>query len=269
MRLCVRGTVYDGRVIDLRHRPVDGDAVAAAVRGVCRLPAVEAPDPSAVYDYCGRVRPGMGLRTRTALAAAARSCGHETAYDETIADLRQQLTDLVTEEPSLPPARESVPESRIAELRETAAEARGRLRAREELDAETEPAEREVRESTATLAERETERTAARESRFQRREAAREYRDTLARRRRLADRLANRRRDARRELAERFSDRFARALDALPDSVSADPCDVQPVPAALAVLRLARTEAPVVLEADRFRGPTAAADWLGAPVVRC
>jgi len=41
------------------------------------------------------------------------------------------------------------------------------------------------------------------------------------------------------------------------------------VPAALAVLRLARTEAPVVLETDHFRCPGAAADWLDAPVVRC
>ena len=39
--------------------------------------------------------------------------------------------------------------------------------------------------------------------------------------------------------------------------------------AALAVLRLAETDAPVVLETDRFRSPAAAADWLDAPVIRC
>lgn len=269
MRLCVRGTVYEGRAVDLRHRPVDGGTVAGAVRGECRLPVVEAPAPPAVYDYCGRVRPGMGLRTRTALAAAARSRGFETEHDDVIADLRQRLSALATDEPSLPPAREGVPDEDIAALRETAAEARGRLRARETLDAETDTVEAAVRESTATLAQRETERTAARESRHQRREAAREYRDRMARYRRLSDRLANRRRDARRDLVDRLSDRYARALDALPGPTPGDPFEAPPVPAALAVLRLAGTDAPVVLEADRLGCPSAAADWLDAPVVRC
>jgi chromosome segregation ATPase len=213
----------------------------------------------------------MGLRTRTALAAAARSRGYETEYDDAIADLCRRLADLDTDAPTLPTAREGVPDGHIAELREAAAEARGRLRAREELDADTEAVEAAVRESTSTLAERETERTAARESRRRRRETAREYRDRAARRRRLADRLANRRRDARRELASRFADRFRQALETVPGPgpTPADPFEARPVPAALAVLRLARTPAPVVLEADRFGHPTAAADWLGAPVVRC
>lgn len=256
-------------MLDLRHRPVDGGAVAAAARGERCLPAVEAPNPPAVYDYCGRIRPGMGLRTRTALAAAARSHGHETAHDDAIADLRQRLSALATDEPSLPPALEDVPDDHIAALRESAAEARGRLRARDALDAETDTVEQAVRESTTALAQRETERTAARESRHQRREAARAYRDRMARHRRLADRLANQRRDARRDLVDRFSDGYARALDALPGVTPGDPFEAPPVPAALAVLRLARTNAPVVLEADRFRCPSAAADWLDAPVVRC
>lgn len=243
--------------------------MVGAVRGERCLPAVAAPTPPAVYDYCGRVRPGMGLRTRTALAAAARSWGHETEYDDTIADLRQRLSALATDEPSLPPAREGVPDDRIAALRESAAEARGRLRARDALDAETDTVEQAVRESTTTLAERETERTAARESRHQRRAAAREYRDRVTRRRRLADRLANRRRDARRALVDRLSDRYSRAVDGLPGPTPCDPFETPPVPAALGVLRLARTDAPVVLEADRFNCPSAAADWLDAPVVRC
>ncbi|MDS0260341.1 hypothetical protein NDI56_13135 [Haloarcula sp. S1CR25-12] len=269
MKLCVRGTTYEGTAVDLRHRPVDGGAVAAAVRGERWLPAVDAPPAPLVYHYCGHARPGMGLRTKTALAAAARSRGHETAYDDEITALRERLAALDRSEPELPSARDPVDGERLAELRETVAAARGRLQAREAVGAETTAVEQAVREATRTLSERETERTAAEESRRQRRERARGYRDRRAEHRRLADRLANRRRDARRELVATVSDRFATALDALPGPTPSDPFDAPAVPAALAVLRLARTDAPVVLETDRFRSPAAAADRLGAPVVRC
>lgn len=269
MKLHVRGTTYRGRVVDLRHRPVDGRALAAAVREQCRTPAVDAPAATAVYDYCGYVHPELGLRTRTALAAAARSRGRTTSHDETLAELRERVAALDTAEPSLPPARDGVAEGRLAELRESVAASRGRLEARARLDAETAAAEREVREAASELAQRETERTAAEESRRQRREAAREYRDRLARRRRLADRLANRRRDARAELVAAVGDEFEAALAACPGPTPDDPFDASPVTAALAVLRVAATDAPVVLGVDRFGTPTAAADWLDAPVVRC
>ncbi|MBX0286866.1 hypothetical protein [Haloarcula salinisoli] len=273
MKLHVCGTAYEGRVVDLRCQPVDGATVAAAIRGTWPLPAVDAPAAGPVYDYCGHVHPSMGLRTKTALAAAARSRGHETAHDDTIAELRERLADLDRAEPTLPSARESVDDATVAELRESAATARGRLEARETLGAETAEIRAEVRETTRTLAKRETERTAARQSRQQRRDRAREYRDRQARRRRLADRLANRRRDARRDLVDAVAENFVAALEAVPGPPAADrpddPGDVPPVPAALAVLRLARTDAPVVVATDRFATPTAAADWLSAPVVRC
>ena len=269
MRLHVRDTAYDGRVVDLRHRTVDGRAIADAVRGRRLYPAVDAPPTPPVYDYCGYVHPGMGLRTRTALAAAARSRGHETAHDDAIADLRERLAELEAAEPALPEARGTVPETTVTELREAAATARGRLQARERLNAETTDVERELRETTRTLATRETERIAAEESRHQRREAARAYRDRLARRRRLADRLANRQREARATLVETVSDCYRAALEALPGPTPTDAFDAPPVAAALAVLRVARTDAPVVVATDRFRHPNAAADWLDAPVVRC
>ena len=273
MKLRVRGTTYEGRAVDLRSRPVAGEDVAAAVRGVWPLMAVDALSPGPVYDYCGHVHPSMGLRTKTALAAAARSRGHETAHDDAIAELRERLADLDRAEPDLPRARDAVDEDTVADLRERVAAARGRLEARETLGAETEAATQRVREVAGTLAERETERAAARQSRRQRRDQAREYRDRQARRRRLADRLANRRRDARRVLVDAVSDAYAAALDAVPGPEPAvqpeDPLDAPPVPAALATLRLARTDAPVVVAVDRFRSPAAAADWLDAPVVRC
>lgn len=271
MKLHVRGTTYEGRVVDLRCRPVAGEDVAAAVRGGWPRPVVDAPAPGPVYDYCGHVHPAMGLRTKTALAMAARSRGHGTTHDETIAELRERLADIDRTEPTLPGAREAVDDATVAELRERVAATRGRLDARRSLGAETEAVEQRLRESAGTLAERETERAAARQSRRQRRDRAREYRERQARRRRLADRLANRRRDARRELVDRLTDEYVAALDAVPahspDERTA--FEAPPVPAALAILRLAQTDAPVVVETDRFRSPAAAADWLDAPVVRC
>lgn len=271
MKLHVRGTTYEGRVVDLRCRRVAGEDVAAAVREGWPRPLVDAPAPSPVYDYCGRVHPAMGLRSKTALAMAARSQGHGTAHDDTIAELRDRLADLDRAEPTLPRARQTVDDATVAELRERVAATRGRLEARESLGGETEAVEQRLRETAGALAERETERTAAQQSRRQRRDRAREYRDRQARRRRLADRLANRRRDARRELVDRLADEYMAALDAVPGH-SADErnaFDAPAVPAALAILRLAETAAPVVVETERFRSPAAAADWLDAPVVRC
>lgn len=269
MKLTVAGTTYHGRVVDLRARAVSGAAIAAAVRGERCLPAVSAPSPTPVYDYCGHVSPEMGLRTRTALAAAARSRGIETPHDEEIAALRAKLVALDPEEPSLPPARDPVAESAIAALREDAATARGRLDARKALEADTDDARRSVRETTSALSEQETERTAAVQSRERRRDVARSYRDRRAERRRVADRLANRQRDARAALVDRLRGRFVAALDTLPGSTPTDPFDAQPVLAALSVLSVARTEAPVVLEVDRFEHPTAAAAALDAPVIQC
>jgi len=273
VKLRVHGTTYEGRVVDLRCQPVAGETVAGAILGAWPLPAVEAPTAGPLYDYCGHVHPAMGVRTKTALAAAARSRGHETPHDDAIAELRAELADLDGPEPTLPQAREPVDDGTIAELREAAAAARGRLEAWEAMDAATDDVEERVREATRRLAERETERAAAQQSRRQRRDSAREYRDRRARRRRLADRLANRRRDARRLLVDRVADEFATALEAVPGSASGDrpgdPFDATPVPAALALLRLASTDAPVVVETDRFASPAAAADWLSAPVVRC
>jgi len=277
VRVHVRGTTYESRVVDLRGRPVDGRALAAAVRGERCVPAVDAPAATLVYGYCGYVGPEMGVRTRTALAAAARTRGVETPHDDAIADLRERVAAIDAVEPSLPPARKSVADEDIAALRESVAATRGRLWARERLDGDTAEVESDLRETAQTLATRETERTAAAESRQQRREAARAYRDRLERRRRLTDRLANRRRDAREALVDAVSDRYASALDDVPGTTTDnsagptpdDPFDAEPVPAALAVLRVARTDAPVVLETNRLGTPTSAAAWLDAPVIRC
>lgn len=269
MKLRVGATTYTGRVVDLRTRSVDGAAVAAAVRGERRLPAIDCPTPSPVYDYAGYVHPKMGLQTRTALAAAARSLDYETPHDDAIADRRSAIAALDLSPPTLAETPEPVPETTIAGLRETVAEHRGRVRARCELGRDGDEARADLRDAAAQLSERETQQAAAKQTRVRRRETARAYRDRLEKRRRLADELANLEREARATLVDRLAGTFGAAVRAVPGPTPADPFDAPPVTAALAVLRVARTDAPVVLSVDRFDSPTAAAEFLGTPVVRC
>lgn len=269
MRLTVGPTTYEGRVVDLRTRAVDATAVAAAVQGETCRPAVDAAAPTAVYDYAGFVNPDLGLRTRTALAAAARSIGHTTPEDRDIADLRERLAQLDPSPPDRTTRAESVPKHDLAALQESVGVHRGRVQARERLDVDADGARTDLRAAATELAERKTARTAAEQSRRRRREELRTYRDRLAERRRLEDRLANRQRAARATLVERLRPAFETALADAPGPTPTDPFDADPVTAALAVLHLAETPAPVVLAVDRFPTPAAAARWLDAPVVRC
>lgn len=262
-------TTYTGAVVDLRCRRVSGTAVAASVRGERCLPVVACASPTAVYEYAGHVHPSMGLRTRTALAAAARSRGEETPRDAEIAAHREELAELDPSPPELVASTEPVPDAEIADLREAVASHRGRVTARQTVGEDADDARADLRAAATALSERETQRAAARETRELRREAARAYRDRLERRRQVADALANARRAARATLVDRFTGEFAAALAAVPGQTPDDPLDASPVTAALAVLRLAETPAPVTLALDRFSSPAAASEVLDAPVVRC
>lgn len=269
MRVRIDGATYAGRVIDLRARDLDGRAVATAIRGDRVGPLVDCSEPGRLHDYGGWIHPEMGFRTRTALAAAARTRGHETDHDEEIERLRAELSALDPSPPSLTTPAETVPEGAVAAARERTATLRGRLQARQAVEADTEDVRAAFRSAARELSERETQRTAASQSRVQRREEAREYRAQTAERSRLADALANRERDARRTLVETVRAEFDRAVAAAPGPTPDDPFDASPVTAALAVWRLADSPAPVVVEVDRFTSPSAAADWLECPVVRC
>ena len=275
MKVWLDGTNYEGRVVDLRARAIDERVLAAAAHSsvdatTSRSLMISCQPPTAVYGYAGHVHEGMGLRCRTALAAAARSRGMTTEYDGDISRLREKLDEFGIPEPTMPSVPDPVPAATVSELEATVAARRGRIEAHETLTGESPRELRERRESAvAGVTERATERRAAEQTRERRRIAARQYRQRLDDRRAVADRLANTERRARAALVEQARDRFAAALDALPGPTPSDPFDGDPVAAALAVLRVARTDTPVVLTADRFASPAAAADYLDAPVIRC
>jgi len=282
-----------GPAVDLRDRAgpakrIDPSTVAAAVRsetegggddesdgvaGSESTVVVGCSTPGAVHEHVGLVEPGMGLRIRTALAAAARSRGLSAPQDEELASLRDELTTVEVPAADTATARERLAgtESAVTAARERVAELRGRVETAREAGRDTAALRDELAAAARELSERETERAAAREALDRAERRAREARDARERRRRLGDRAANLERDARAHLVDACREEYAAAVAAVPGSDwsgDGDPFEADPVSAALAIARVATLRAPAVLAVDRFEGPRAAADWLDAPVVR-
>jgi hypothetical protein len=285
-----------GRGIDLRGRigsAVTAEGIVAAVRRsrgdsedgpdeeadvTDHDVAVGCPDPGPVHDHVGLVKSGMSLRTRTALAAAARSRGLSAPQDEELASIRAELAELTVPEVDTKAARERLAgtESAVQTGREHVATIRGRLQAARDTGRETNDLREELRAAVRELSEVETERAAAREALDRAERRARESRDARERRRRLEDRAANLERAARAHLVDALREEYVTAVTVVPEAgrsadssgAGGDPFDADPVTAALAVGRVAELRAPVVLAVDRFEHPDAAVDWLDGPVVR-
>lgn len=250
-----------GAVADLRDSGIEGRAVAAAIRGEDAPCHVHCRSPGPLFEYVGYVHPSMGLRVRTALAAAARSRGMTAPQASELERLRAERDRIAAE--SQPQRRAAAPETDPTDLRERVATLRGRVQALEASGEDASDARAALREAAAELSESQTARIAAEEYRTQ----TRTDRDRRERRMRLDDRIANRERDARAALVERLRERYERAVFALDPTV--DPFDAPPVVAALALLRIGRPRVPVVLAVDWFPSPAVAADWIGGPLVRC
>lgn len=269
MRVAFGDRERSGRAVDLAAA-VDPARVVAAVR--TGDGAVECPEPGPAHDHVGLVEPGMTLRRRAALAAAARSRGLEAPQRDELARVREELATLDPPDVALAAARERAAEAgdERARLRERVAALRGRVQALRDAGAETATAEAEAElaETAAALAEVETERAAAEQALERARDRARDARDARERRLRLEDREANLERAARAWLA----DEVRPAVDAVvPDTPGASAeafADARPVTATLAVARVADLAAPVVLACHRFASASGAADWLDAPVIR-
>jgi len=281
VRVRVGEVVRCGRAVTIAET-VDPSRVAEAVRSPDaggRI-AVDAPPPGPVHDHVGYVHPGMGLRTRTALARAARSRGQTTPHDDDLAAARERLAALGTEEGDVAAHRRAVAEAaaETGRLRERVAAVRGKLQAAREHGLEAPDAAADLEAAVRELSEVETGSAAARQRLSRAREDARERRDRRERARRLEDRIANLERDARSYLVEGMADRYAAAVadapggedfgDAPGGENAVDPFDADPVTAALAIARLAALSAPAVLACDRFGSAAAARRWLDAPVVR-
>lgn len=266
----VGDVVRRGRVVHV-EQDVAPTSLASAVRGdgTERL-AVAAATPHDVHEYVGCLRPSMGLRTRTALAVAGRSRGLATPHDEERRRAADRLDALTVEDSDLATRRQAVAETseRTQHLRERVAEARGRLREREENDLPTDDAAAELEEAIAELSAVETTAVAARQELERASAAATRRRDVREHRLELEDRIANLDRRARAWLVDQLREEYVDALGAVPGgAVPDDPFEADGLTAALAVGRVADLTAPVVVACDRFASARAASEWLDAPVV--
>jgi hypothetical protein len=280
----VDGVTRRGRAIDVRGTGLSVEALVAAVyEGSTPGPAARGfPSIQVDCDPAGPVHvhvdhlPSPSFALRDALVAAARSRG----FVPPVADrLERARTALAAASDDLGPVDLSAAKRRVAEagtrerrLDERVATLRGRLTALREVGADTTEVEADLADAVGSLTEVETERIAAEQRLAQVERAARTARDRRQRRLRLADRVDNLRRRARQQLVSAVFDDFVDALEALPGDVEvgAEPGSYRgdSTTAALAVVRIARVDAPLVLSVERFGSPAEAATRLGAPVIQ-
>lgn len=234
--------------------------------------SVVARTPHPVHRRVGHVGPELSLRTRTALAAAGRARGLSTRHDPAIERARTELAALDPDSVETAEQRRDAAASGggVDRLRQRVAMLRGQVTVRREHGLETEGVEQRLRDAVRSLSEAETEATAAAETLERTRETTRAVRETLDEQLRLKDEVENARRSARSALVNRLRGAYAEAVAAVPNAASEppdDPIDADAVTAGLAVARVARLNAPVVVACDRFEGATEASAWLGAPVI--
>jgi hypothetical protein len=261
-------TVTVSQAIDPRlvARAVGTDGAVGEAPSV----AVSAPPVGPAHEHIGCIRPGMGLRVRTALAAAGRARGLSTPVDDELARVRERLPELSTDDVTTESERRRVAETttKTERLRERVAAARGELSAAgSEETADDDGPRQRLLSAITELSEVETTAAAARERLERRRQATRETRDALDRRLALEDRAGNLRRTARAHLVATLETTYADAVAAVPGADADEPFAAEPVVAALAVARVASPDAPVVVSCERFADAESARTWLDAPVI--
>jgi hypothetical protein len=260
-----------GPAIDLRDRELSAEAVAAAIAEPEHDQVTCAP-PEPIHEFVGVIQRDMSLDRRCALAAAGRSRGLRAPQADAIERLNDRIAEIDPDSPDLRAARRRVAEtgSELEALRERVERTSGRLAERRATDRPTAELEERLADLTRELTEVETEAIAAREALSAAQAAAAEARDAREERLTLVDRRENRRREARRWFCEALAASFERALTALPiDTTPAAPdsFDGPDRHAGLAIVRLARLSAPVVLVDPPFQTAVAARAALDAPVI--
>jgi hypothetical protein len=277
VRLVVGDRARRGRAVEATDLGVAPDDLYRAVAGeAVEGLALDCSDPGPLHDRVGVVREGASPWLRGALAAAARSLGETAPQDEEAAAVRARLADHDDPDLGLAAARRRLAAAgdEEARLRERVAALRGRVGALADAGAAEarREAEAALAEATRGLTEAETERIAAEQRLAALETRAREARDRRDERLALEDRAANLDRAAREHLAGAVYDRFRAAVAALPGEGTAGGCpgdyEGDPTLAALAVVRVADVDAPVVVATDRLGDAERAATRLDAPVVR-
>lgn len=270
MRIRVDGEWRVGSAVDLREDGVDPMGLAERIRDP-GADAVVCPPPGDVHDHVGVLRAGMAFDLRDAAVAAGRSLGLCPPQAEAIERLDRRIAAISPPDPDLRAARKRAAEASeaVEALRERVARISGRLSEARDAGRATTELESELSDATRELSEAETDAAAARQALVA--AEGRAAREQRTERLSLRDRRENRRREARSWLVERVEPALQRAVASLPVDVSAfdgvreyaGPARV----AAMAVARVARLAAPVVLADSPFETAVRARAALDAPVV--
>lgn len=235
--------------------------------------SIAAPTPSDLYEHVGHIHPEMGLRTRTALAKAARTRGLDTPQDDAIEAARERLSRLGSKGDESANREQLRHNAAMAQreterLRERVAMLRGRLQERQDAGRQTESIAADLESAVAKLSAAETEAHAAREELEQARSRARDHRDTELDRFAVAEELANLERKSRSSLVDQLEPAYRKALADIMEVLEPEPDDPDASVQALAIVRISALEAPVVLATDHFDHVNAAVDWLDTPVIQ-
>lgn len=275
IRVEIGGDEQRGTAIDLREETVAAEAVATAISGEHEESGtpklvVDCPAPGSVHDRVGVVTPDRQYELRSALAAVARQRGYETPIDDELRAVEQQLAEIDRTEIELRSVKRELATADEKPQAEQIAALRGRLQARSEAGEATTDVEQQLAAAIQEYSEVGTDRVAAEQAFSTAQERLRDERDRREQRLRLQDQRNNLRRTARKQLAERLWPAFERARAAVPatqhTSSDLDARSNSPA-AALAVCRLARLNAPIVVGVDCFPTAQAAAGVLRAPVI--
>jgi hypothetical protein len=269
--------VWCGRAIDLSGIALNGETIVRAIRDESDV--IECARPGPLHKYVGWIRPEIDLRTRTALAAVARSRGLSAPQDEKRERVLERLSQLpaTTVETDTEMETETTLRRRLAMMseeidrrRERVARLHGQVQALRENRETAVEAIDALEDAIRELSECETEHAAAEQTLKRARERQRRLHDVRDERLKLEDRAANLARGARRYLVRELEAEFETTVQMVPGTTTARTgmgFDADPVTAALAIARLGVIKAPVVLECDKFTSVHAAADWLDASII--
>ncbi|GAD52008.1 hypothetical protein MBEHAL_0768 [Halarchaeum acidiphilum MH1-52-1] len=253
----VSGETVRTSALDLRETDVTATEALAAIRDPEGW--IRCPTPTAMHEHVGLLDGPRAVGT-TALVAAARSRGYEVPEMSALDDVRAALAGPVPDVRGLRDVRERIAalDEEVAARRERVERLGGMVAAFREVDAADDGVRAAHRSAAAALADVETDRIAAAETYGRLRREARATRDERERRLRLEDeeRRLRRARDA--SLAAAIRPSYERARRAVPGGPW---CDV------LALARVARTRAPLVLVGGPFERRARAAACLDASVV--
>lgn len=272
MTIVLRGTRYEGPIVDLTHEPVEGARIHEELEAGGSTPSGESI-PGRLYDRIGHVHAQSRPAIRPALGIAMRTHRIETPVDRALATAQRSRAAVDVPELSLAAARADVADAgeEEAALRERVARLGGRVTAlRETVGADASADETALETATTALAEAETNHIAAKQRLARARKEARSVRDRYERRRRLGDRVANRQQEAHAYLVRQGWQRFRHAIEAIPADGEAgegpSEWDGPGWVATAALIHLAEMYTPIVVEGEIPRS-VATPEFLGTPII--